>query len=425
MKIKINITIIIFSVVLFLLEMIYSMGSHPLLIQRYYILGIPSSDISLIILLITYLINFNKISLIVSPNIQFLIAFIIIIFFSIGVLKLGLTKFNYLNSDIRIFLWIFAGIVLGYLIISSNIVIKYFALLITILSLIILITSISVEKYYFLDPSLGINRIAHPNLYLASGLLFSPLLLLINLIPNNSKYKILGLFVIINYFYFVVILSVTRSSMIIGTFLVILFFISYIITPKVITNLKISTKYKMLISIMLIILTFIFVNTLNDYQIERFLSIIDVDSNFKDSRFIELANFFNDASLLDLIIGQGFGSSVRSFITNYTEAGALHIGIFNFWLKLGFLPFVLISYYIFLKLPYKYIKSFRAILNGEMLNENIALYLTIGSLIPWILSLLISGGYGEVSSLSVGMVSYFYYYIKINGTKSIIFINAE
>jgi len=98
----------------------------------------------------------------------------------------------------------------------------------------------------------------------------------------------------------------------------------------------------------------------------------------------------------------------------------MHIGIMNFWMKLGFFPFLIVFIFLFCKIPLLYIRSYRRFNKNISTKPNAANMLILPSIFPWLLALLISGGFSEINFLMAGFVLYLYGAVKNIGISSIL-----
>jgi hypothetical protein len=408
---------------LLILDPAFSVGVDPIDISKVYILGIPASDLALFLMLITFLSNLNTITKFVSKRILLLGVILIIYFLLQGMIINGISNISIYNLDIRIFLWFFGGIAFANVLINTGRIIQYMKVILVVSTALIVISSIYSTGYseYVNGLADENERIGHPNIYILGAWIFSPTVLLFNITPPKLFNKVVPLVSTFFYLYFVAVLSGTRSSAITCFAILVLFAISLKIKSY---NSTISIEKLKQRSKIYILITFVFILVysafyLDAYRITRMLTIFDSKSIAGDPRAFELLSFFVQSNFQQLIIGRGLGGSISSPIYNGEFTSTLHIGIMNFWMKLGFVPFLMVVYFLFIRVPIKYIKSYIVIKRKITNNYHTANVIVLSTLFPWLISLLISGGFGEINFLFSGFTLYTYGMVKTNGINSI------
>ena len=424
MKINRYKLLVLVSFFLLLLDPVFSIGVDPIYIQRVYLLGMPASDYALMLMLITFMVNIKKITAFINKKILVLFGILFFYFLFQGVIINGATNFSIYNSDIRTLLWFYGGIAFAYALIKTDRIIQILKIIVIVSTILIVISSIYSIGYseYMQGLTNDNERIGHPNIYILGAWIFLPIILLFNITPPKLSEKLIPLTSIILYFYFVAILSGTRSSTIICFAVFMLFTISLKIRTNnsTINIVKVKQGYKLFILILLFLTIIYSMFYLGEYRLGRFLTIFDSKALASDSRAFEFLSFFTQSNLQQLIFGRGLGGSISSPTYNGELTPTIHIGIMNFWMKMGILPFLLVSYILFIKIPIKYLRSFNSIKSNKGNYYQTANIVILSTLFPWIISLLISGGYGEINFLFVGFSMYFYGMVKTYGIHSIL-----
>ncbi|GAB6272758.1 MAG: hypothetical protein STSR0003_26090 [Smithella sp.] len=132
-------------------------------------------------------------------------------------------------------------------------------------------------------------------------------------------------------------------------------------------------------------------------------------------RLAEISDFFkqsiNDNSI---IYGKGLGGVIQSTIYEGNDTGTMHVGIFNIWMKMGLIVFLLFVILSFIVIPYLYINT---LINSAKIDPPVrtANLVVIPMVFPFLLSLVMSGGFAEVNFLFVGFAYLMYGAIKRNG----------
>jgi len=413
----------IFFIIVFLLyisDLIVAIGVSPLKIQKAYIAGVPLSDISLFLLLIFALLRVQFIYKICNTVFLTLVIFLGIIYLMLGLYNVGLSEFNRLNEDIRSFLWFFGGISLSHLLIRTHAVQIYLISILMILSTIIAISSLaSVDTY--VAAGLSLDRVTHPNIYNASGMMYVPLIMLMFLRNKSAMAALFILGVIFLYIYYTGYVAATRSQLIIGVALLLIYYVS---NSYYYGKLHRQRLMKMgarnfiapLIAVSSLVVVLLL---LGGSQVERLFSL-SIFTILSGSRALEIVDFFQSTSLFQFILGRGFGGGIPSYIAlhnnhNSGVATVMHVGIFNFWMKFGVLPFLIMAYMLYVYGPRRLFQSFRRLLFNQLDHLHFSRIIFICSLVPWALSLLMSGGFGSTNFMMLGFSYYLYRFTKVYG----------
>lgn len=162
-------------------------------------------------------------------------------------------------------------------------------------------------------------------------------------------------------------------------------------------------------------------------RLERLLDI-SPESIRKEPRYMELSDFFEQSLENEsIIMGQGLGGTIKSSIymsdptvtMHFDPTVTMHVGIFNIWMKMGMIPFIVLTIFLFIRIPSLYIKT---IINGAALPiaKRTANLIVIPSILPWLVGLATSGGFAEVNFLFAGFAYLIYGEISNNGLRNIL-----
>jgi hypothetical protein len=398
---------------LYSIDIIIAVGVDPKLIQKFYLFGIPTSDISLLFAIIAFFYNLPLIKKYINGFYLIFIFVLFFIYFLYGILNVGISNINLLNQDVRTVLWLFGGI--GLSILFQKLKSKQLFLIVFLFFFIILIvlSSIGAQTLFLLTGNTS-ERITHPNIYIISGLICVPFIIFIFTRERTILTSLFSSFIIGLYFYFVAYLSATRSTFLISVSFLLLFIFSTIISKKSKSlNFKKTLKIFSIISIVTIGLTIIS-DQFDSSKVSRILTESKTENIVADSRFLELLDFFQQTNIVYFIFGKGIGGGINSSIYDGSFTSTLHIGILNVWMKFGFIPF-LATFIFILQLIYLLIRSTIIILKNKSSNfiKHYIQLAFISSLFPWIIGILISGGFGETDFMMLGFVWFLYkYYYK-------------
>jgi len=249
-----------------------------------------------------------------------------------------------------------------------------------------------------------------------------PLILLFSIKDNASRYQILPIFGIVSILYTSVILSASRSMLIFTCIILIFYCLSFSLKNNGISINRDRLRNSMFwILVLAGIGTFLFrwLIAKGGIGVER-LTDIGLVSYFDNIRYAEITGFFEQMSNSMLIIfGQGLGGTIASPIYPLDGTETMHVGIFNFWMKMGIVPFILVVFFLYIRIPYLYLRTLR---NPAMFSpfKRTANLVVLPSLFPWIAGLAISGGFGEVSFLFAGFAYLMYGEICKNGLERVL-----
>ncbi len=120
------------------------------------------------------------------------------------------------------------------------------------------------------------------------------------------------------------------------------------------------------------------------------------------SRLAELSHFFEQSSLRDLVIGRGFGATIRN-VNNDMDMNYMHIAIFSFLMKLGAIPFLVVILLIYVKLPFDFL---RAVVKDRSMGKarSLAIIRSYPFPLGWLALTLMSAGIDWYFTLGLGML---------------------
>jgi len=402
----------------FLAENILSIQVPLSLRSRFYIFGIPSRDLVLLLMLSIFIYKQDEILTIIRHNMVYIVVVLVSFFTLQGLLINGYSVIPIIRADLRVILWFLGGISFGFILIKTGYV-RLNLRIIVIFTTSMLLVSTFYSEAAQLSRIIGIiyiYRIIEENIFIFSGILMPLLIILFNIEDKSFKTQLIPIYALLTLIYCNIYLSVTRSMSIIILLLLVLYILS-LRGYKDVINVP-NRPYKILkYGVYLIIflgMYFIIDNLTLEGRFNR-LSEFSIQSIINDPRFIEFQDFIEQSIQRNvLIVGQGFGGSINSFIQNMYATNTMHIGIVNIWMKMGIIPFIVIAFYFYIKYPYMFIK---AIVSQSSYNSNqrIACTVVLPSLFPWFIALTMSGGFNEASFLFAGFSYYFYYEINKNG----------
>jgi hypothetical protein len=375
------------------LDFLFSLYESRIDGGKSYVLGIPVWDYALFISLCYFVYVSMRRN---SPfNVKIIILlFVGILYFIYGLVQ-NFSDLNWIFNDIRIFLWLFGGIGLGYLFNEVEDKLTFCTNILIFLSVVIILSSLLSLNSGLI---MGLDRISHPNIFLSSCV-YSYFFVFYSYLRDKSISTILASFIFIFiYFFFVVFLSATRSVFIIFLFFIFVFIHSQFYMKG--KNSFISFALILFVPLILIILVPFFVDLDSFSSFNRVLDGITVQKSKDDIRLNEVFDFFQQMSLYDFLFGKGMGGKIYSSIYKGDPTTTLHVGIFNIWLKYGIFFFIIVFYYIY-KVVLKVI--FLSTKHTNFYRTSDIVYF---SLIPWVLVFFLTGGYGELDFMLLGFSYY-------------------
>ena len=220
------------------------------------------------------------------------------------------------------------------------------------------------------------------------------------------------------FFGFGALLSGTRSNLIVTVvmFVILLASLRFRLRDGTVMIGKTTLVAKMLVFSAGLVMAFVLPLIVDAGRSARFASILDVNLLLASDRVLELIAFLTSSDSAQLLIGRGVGGAIYSPILEFKGelTGSMHIGIANVWMKFGLLPFAIAVGFFLLVIPIRYSRSFwKARDCGYRTNNSdTANVVVLPSLFPWIVAMLVSGGYSEGSLWCAGFVFYVYYLVK-------------
>jgi len=401
------------------MENILSIGVAKELRSRFYIFGIPSRDIVLLVMLGIFVLNLKGISSFIKKDKIFLFLFVVCFFTLQGILINGFSSIPMIRADLRSLLWFLGGICFCFVLIKTGKV-KFNLQILVGLTVFFLIMSVfkstALEKALVVG-LIGSHRLIESNVYTFSGFLFVPLILLFNIKDNASRYQILPIFGIVSILYSGVILSSSRSMLIVTAIISICYCLSFSLKNNdIFVNCIYLRKGIFWVLFLSGVETYLFISLISKggIHLERLMNI-GLASLSHGSRYSEIIAFFDQVSnSMSIIFGQGLGGTIASPIHLLRDTATMHVGIFNFWMKMGIVPFILVVLFLFIRILYLYIRTLRkpSIFSPFKRTANLVV---LPSLFPWIASLAMSGGFSEVNFLFAGFAYLMYGEICRNG----------
>jgi hypothetical protein len=386
----------------------------------FYLLDMPIRDIALIVMLIYFFINWKMIFRLVSKKFIFLYVAIIICFTLQGIIISGFSGWT--RADLRFFLWFLGGISFGSVLIRTGEIRGHLIIIAGLTAGLVLAAALFGEEFQLARSTLitEYGRVSEPGIYTFGVLLYPPLILLFNMRDDSWQSHIISVLCIGILCFTGVYLANARSIGIIFVVILFLYVLSFGMQNNgIIINRIRMGKYLCIAMVVGIIGAYLFTYALSiDTRLERVLNV-SATALGTDTRYIEAISFYEQGINDDTIVfGKGLGGTIISPTFDWDETGAIHIGMLNFWMKMGLIPFILISIYIFIILPILYFISL--IKRASFSNYRTANLIVIPALFPWIMNLAISGGFTPPDSIFVGVACVIYGEISINGLRRIL-----
>lgn len=373
----------------------------------------------LLVMLGIFVLNLKGILSLIKKDKIFIFLFIVCFFTLQGILVNGFSSIPMIRADLRSLLWFLGGISFCFVLIKTGKV-KFNLQILVGLTTFVLIMSVfksaaleNAIPFAFADS----RRLAESNVYTFSGFLLTPLILLFNIKDNASQYQILPVFGIVSIIFSGIILSSSRSMLVISGIILIFYCLSFSLKNNGIFINRIQQRkgiFWVLAVAGIGICLFVWLVSKGGIHLERLMNI-GLASFYHDIRYAEITSFFDQMlNSMSIIFGQGLGGTIASPIYPLKGAGTMHVGIFNFWMKMGIISFILVVLFLFIRIPYLYIRTFcnPAIFSPFKRTANLVV---LPSLFSWIAFLAMSGGFSEVNFLFAGFAYLMYGEICKNG----------
>jgi hypothetical protein len=157
---------------------------------------------------------------------------------------------------------------------------------------------------------------------------------------------------------------------------------------------------------------------LDPARASRLATTFNAQALITDPRAFEILDFFASSGLSQLVIGRGVGGSVRSSIYGGEQTQTMHVGIMNVWLKFGVISFVVTAVVLLGVVPAKYFRSRKRVREsvGGRSYEDVANVIVLPALFPWIVLLVLSGGFDEASFMLLGATIFLYGVVRRLGS---------
>lgn len=399
----------------FNIENILAIGQPLESFQRFYLFSIPARDLVLLMMLAVFVFHLKEVLIFIKKVKIFLFFFILWFFILQGIFLNGLSAVPFIRADLRVLLWFLGGISFCLVLIKTHRVRLNLTLMVGLTTVFLVLSSLYGEE--------SSSRIANPNIFMFMGFLFTPLILLFSINRSRLKYQLLPILGIAAISYYGTYLTQVRSMLLVTVIIVLLYLFSfgYKKEDNFIGRIRLG-KAGLVLLILIMMIACLF-PLMSDHSGRHHLKKISFEAIFSDIRFRELGNFFDqNKDSISIVFGRGLGGTINSIIQKSNAVGAMHIGIANFWMKMGLVPFIFLSIFLFVKVPYLY---FKTLFRPEEFTpfKRTANLVVLPTLFPWIVLLLISGGFGEVNFLFAGFAYLMHKEICRNGLERI--SNAE
>ncbi len=398
----------------FIAEDVVAIGLEPENVPLVTLFGVSVRDLALFVALCCLVIRHRQMLRIVDGRWLLLIVLCFLVGLVQGVLSLGFSRS--LVSDIRVFLWFFGGIGFALVMERTRHARMHLTALLLLSTVLMVCASLFSPSYYEYELTGEAVRVTHPSIYVFGGLLAVPLILVTNTTGPRLRSKVVPAICLAAFFGFGALLSSTRSNLIITVVFLIILLASLRFRFREGTVMigKATGVARTLVVSVGLMLVFLLPVIVDASRSERFASLLDVNLLLANSRVLELIAFLTSSDSIQLLIGRGVGGAVESPIFNGELTGSMHIGIANVWMKFGLLPFALAMGFFLLVVPIRYFRSFRKAQDPDYWSStsDTANVVVLSSLFPWIVSMLLSGGYSEVNLWCGGIVFYVYYLVK-------------
>jgi len=409
-------TIILVVVFIFLFQQeLFSFGQFYLVNPFNIIANLYLNDIGLFtpIIFLIFIKPINISKLFIAFSLTFLYGFVVFL------IKHDSNSSN-LGPDLRIFLSFFTGYSLINFFDSD---LKKIAIIIN--KCFIVLNFIIFLQFIFLpDFSTWVdNRIGSESIYNLIGpeLLLMPSILLISFYTENLKSIKLSF---VNFFIILIysILFLKTRSM----FLIILtsFFIVIYLRNKLkklglknnqLESKKNINKHIYLIIIFLII-GFLYLLKINGDASQMFFDRIgsaaenSTDDTNVQFRLLEPVLVFSDMSFMNFLLGSGLAPEAKLISETGQKYNSMHIGILNLLWRFGLLIFLFWIFHFF--------KFFKLILDKKIKQNKLGLILIAPSLLIYFILSLVSGGWGVIPFLCLGILLGLYNISKKNNHKN-------
>jgi hypothetical protein len=311
-------------------------------------------------------------------------------------------SFELIATDMKIVAWLYGGYALGCLFLNSG---RSSALLfmLTLSVYILLITS--AKAAFVLDDTGRIGGGVYWDYselsFVAIGLLYSYL----------APYSRLGLSVlataVVLHSYYVINLGANRSDLLAFSVFCSCGVAVFAIKPRAGGFLRFRSARKRILLIIFLLLAGLSLVPRADnsfFYLRAFARLRHegVYNQSMKSRVDELTGFFEQSSIDEIIIGRGLGGTIWN-VTGRLRMNYMHIAAFEFLMKFGLIPFIVLIFILYFKVPLDFLL---ALFGGRSIDETrvSAILTTYPFVIGWLALTMMSGGIDWYYALGLGML---------------------
>lgn len=367
---------------------------------RIYVIGnIPLRDVTLVACALMAIVLWERIIAVVRMRFLLPVMCALAVYSFVGVAAHN--SMADMRGDFRVLGWFFGGMVLGELYLSVQ---QKIGLLGSVLigGLALMVVAFSQTGSAAATDQV---RLTHPTIFMLSGSVLPMLALLIEESRKNRAVTVLFLVGIEICAYIMVVRGLTRSSLLVLLCLVACWVLSW--------SMGHVREWGVLLIIAVglgIVIAAAEPTGLREAATEspyQRLMENPFDESNAESRLEEIREFFQQASWQRLVLGSGIGGGLYSVIVGGEMTAGMHVGLFNFWLKFGIIPFAALAVMLYVYLPLRY---WRAVIgSGGGDREELAVERSVLPIfLVWATTLAVSGGFSEVNLLWAGLAFYVY-----------------
>ena len=367
---------------------------------RIYVVGnIPLRDVALLACALMAIVFRERIIAVVGSRFLFPVICALALYSIVGVVAQN--QMAEMRGDFRILGWFFGGMVLGelYLMMPQKIGVLEGVLIGCLPFMVIAFNQAGSEV------ATDQARITHPTIFLLSASVYSILALLIEESRKNRAATVLLLVGIGICAYLMVVRGLTRSVLAVLLCLVVCWALSwsmghgrgwgFFVIAAVGLGIVITASEPTWLG-----------EAAADSPYQRLMEN-PFDENNAENRLEEIRDFFQQASWKRLVLGSGVGGWLYSSVYGGEKTAVMHVGIFNFWLKFGIIPFAALAVILYVYLPVRYWRAIKGTQGAD--HEELAVERAVLPVfLTWATMLAMSGGFSEVNLLWAGLAFYVY-----------------
>ncbi len=334
-------------------------------------------------------------------------ATIVSLFAAIGLLRSGAGVF--FNNDIRVWLMLPLGAVLGVMIHDTKYPLFHLATMSIFLATIMAwATYRDPASAYYSSPVGALQRIVNINVYNCSAMLWSlgAYLLTIGL-STGLRLPLLGGGIAILGQAIIAVISATRSMLgVLGVCLLFVVIVAVRLLPD--PRRKFNRKVGLRVGLIALVVGLCAlpyagnIATYSELLYIRTIGVTQESGESTDSRLAEIQALFNSFDMTDYLAGRGFGGRFPSPIYDNDLWPELHIGIFTFALKGGLGLMLLVMYVLLWELPRRFVRAYFKSPDVRLPHDWGILLVTPMVYAPAML-LFLSGGYTTFTFLGWGI----------------------